>query len=338
MMREIFLKIAHLVTLVLLVVVLWKTFWVPVVLWESFWAWLQLMSKCEVNSRLLCTAWSKEDPSEFTGVMFKLPFVSYQMKLEDVLTFVFVQLLFAFLLERWREQRASKDLFEQPVHLAANRITIGLNSVGRDGVLKLRTLSDTETARVFHNPAQVKELINLCRDMVDDDAERIFLAALREGLVGAFRAPRPPRQQQDPFVRAHSKDAAERLGKVLKNFVSSMFCIGHVAIDMGDTRTTTGTFFFGLTYETALTAKADRKLRLLLIRKSTLMNLDPNHKFEVTCGTDEENKENGYNYYRHRLKTLMELRDHVRDAEKKQGDPKLVIGKVSLSVPVTPDQ
>jgi len=63
-------------------------------------------------------------------------------------------------------------------------------------VLKLRTLSDTETARVFHNPAQVKELIDLCRDRVDDDAERIFLAALREGLVGAFRAPRPPRHKR----------------------------------------------------------------------------------------------------------------------------------------------
>jgi len=297
-------------------------------LWSGCWKWLEGMTGCEPES-LLCSAWSDENKDgigdEFRGVRLILPYVSYEMKLEDVVTFFLVQVIFVKIMDYRKERQDAADLLEQPVELAANRITIGLNTV-HGGVLKLRTLSDTETRRVFPNPTQVKELTALCKDMANDEPS--FLAAYFL-LLGGPRAPRPPRgSRADPFVRANDKSAAERLRRVLNNFLSSMFCIGHVALDMGDVRTQTATFYFALTFETALTAKADRKLRLLLIRKETLQqDLHLGLDMEVPKGS------NANSYYQDRLQVLIQLRDLINGPD----DPTLVHGTVSLSVPVTRD-
>jgi len=258
--------------------------------------------------------------AEFSGLKLNFFLFSYQLKLEDVVTFFFVQYYFAKFQKYRKTQRAAKNLVEQTTDAGARRITFGLNSVS-DGVLMLRTLCDTETQRVFPNPAQAKEVKDLCKGMPDKED-------LKHG----------------PFLRASDAEAALRIEKVLMNYVSSLFCTGHVARDMGDIRTATATFYFGLTFETdseiAMTAKADRKLRLLLIQEGTLEELSLDLRVERDKSSDEsENKTNGYNYYRHRLTTLMKLKELIAEKEATHTGSdvcsRLLIGSVRLSVRVT---
>ena len=239
----------------------------------------------------------------FDGIRFIFrPYpVKFEVGMEDLLELLIGSFVLTWAKGKYDARQEEKALREQPVSLAVDRFNIGLNSESRSGFFELRTLCETKTSAVLPFPAQIRELVDLCSKMKSTD--------------------------EDPFVRATDEIMLKQLKRTLQNHVSSMFYLGHVARDMGDESTSEEEYLFVLTFETTDTAVAERKLRLLLIKKTTLEGLGREPKLNSQLPDDAKA------YYTDRFENLLKFRSLLKGPN--NPDAKfLVHGDVKISIAI----